>query len=148
MILKNGIQFIIILVITFYSCHMSTDKASIEKWENEIIEVEQSFAKMLKEEGMEKAFLAYAAEDAVLMRNNSLLTGKEAIRNFINGKTTKKLSWEPDFVEVAASGDLAYTYGKYVFSYLNEEGIEKKDRGIFHTIWKRQKDGSWKFVWD
>jgi ketosteroid isomerase-like protein len=27
-------------------------------------------------------------------------------------------------------------------------GNKKDFKGIFHTVWKKQKDGSWKYVWD
>ena len=127
---------------------MNDEKTAVEKWKNEIIEAEEQFAQKLKEDGLEKAFLAFAAEDAVLMRNNNLIIGKPDIAIYLKDKTTKKLSWKPDFVDVSASGDLAYTFGKYSFSYADENGIKKEDKGVFHTVWKRQTNGTWKFVWD
>ena len=55
---------------------------------------------------------------------------------------------EADYIDVAASGDLAYSYGDYQFSALNENNEPVEASGIFHTVWKRQSDGSWKYVWD
>jgi ketosteroid isomerase-like protein len=52
------------------------------------------------------------------------------------------------FVDVAASGDLAYTYGQYTISSKDENGKEITKSGVFHTVWKQQSDGSWKYVWD
>ena len=59
-----------------------------------------------------------------------------------------KLEWIPDFVDVSASGDLGYTYGKYTITTIDSIGQTIKRGGIFQTIWKRQPDGRWRFVWD
>ncbi len=144
------LQYVVLLIciITFYSCHMDPSKSSMEKWKQEVLDTEQAFAEMVAGQGMRKAFLVYAADDAVLMRNNDLLIGKKAIEVFFKNKESKGLVWKPDFVEVAASGDLAYTYGHYTFNYTDSAGNTMEDKGVFHTVWKRQKDGTWKFVWD
>lgn len=43
---------------------------------------------------------------------------------------------------------MAFTYGDYVFTSLDTLGNKKENKGILHTVWRRQNDGSWKFVWD
>lgn len=143
------INWMILLVLMLtYACQVETNKGNIEQWKTEILEAEKNFAALLKKEGMGKAFLTFAADDAVLMRSKSLLIGKDTLRAYFENKTSKNLAWTPDFVDVAASGDLGYTYGKYTFSYTDDEGNPAENKGVFHTVWKRQKDGSWKFVWD
>lgn len=127
-------------------------EGSIEKWKSEIIKTEQEFAEMALNEGISKAFMAYAAEDAVLLRNNSLIIGKDSLRESYKNKKLDlgkvSLTWKPDFVDVALSGDLGYTYGKYVYTTMDSIGNANVVEGIFHTVWKRQADGKWKFVWD
>ena len=132
------------------ACQMDKSKKSTEQLKNEIIQAEHDFAAMAKEKGMAEAFLAFAAEDAVINRADSLIKGKPAIQNYFSNQTLQdvQLAWEPDFVDVAASGDLGYTYGKYTFSAVTSSGKTIQATGIFHTVWKRQPDGSWKFVWD
>ena len=127
---------------------MKTDKNAVEKWKQEILITEQSFAKMVKEEGIRQAFITYAAEDAVLMRNNELVIGKTNISLHYEDQTSKGLVWTPDFIDVALSGDLGYTYGHYTFSYTAPDGNAVESQGVFHTVWKRQPDGKWLFVWD
>ncbi len=127
---------------------MASDKQPIEKWKQEILDTEQKFAEMAKEEGIHNAFIAYASEDAVLMRNNKLILGKKEIDLHLKDQISKGLSWKPDFVEVASSGDLGYTYGQYTYSDIDSEGKVMESTGVFHTVWKRQADGKWKFVWD
>ena len=134
------------------ACKTDSHESSIEKWKQEIVDAEREFAAMAKTEGIPKAFLAYAAEEAVLMRNNSLVKGKAEMAAFFEtqmpGNGELSLSWEPDFVDVARSGDLGYTYGKFVFSMTDSTGVIRENIGVFHTVWKRQADGSWRFVWD
>lgn len=124
----------------------------IEKWKQEIVDTELAFSDLAQKEGIPNAFLAYAADDAVLNRSNNLIIGKESIRaNYKNAKSTTamvSLIWKFDFVDVVASGDLGYTYGKYTYSVTDSVGITKSSTGVFHTVWKRQTDGTWKFVWD
>jgi ketosteroid isomerase-like protein len=123
---------------------------SLEKWKAEIVETENEFAAMAGQEGITEAFLAFAADDAVLMRNNALVIGKEAMKESLeaSSRADVSLSWKPDFVDVSSSGDLGYTYGKFIYTLTDSLGNKKVQEGIFHTVWKRQEDGSWKFVWD
>lgn len=44
-------------------------------------------------------------------------------------------------------GDTAYESGKYKYEY-TEKGKPGVDEGSYVTIWKRQKDGSWKLAMD
>jgi ketosteroid isomerase-like protein len=127
-------------------------EGSIEKWKSEIIEAEQEFAEMALNEGIPKAFLTYAAEDVVLLRNNTLIIGIDSLRESYKSKKSElskvSLTWKPDFVDVALSGDLGYTYGKYVYTTTDSIGNKNVVEGVFHTVWKKQPDGKWKFVWD
>jgi uncharacterized protein (TIGR02246 family) len=50
-------------------------------------------------------------------------------------------------VNVWLDGDTAYETGKYKYEY-KEKGKPGTDEGRYVTIWKRQKDGSWKLFMD
>ena len=116
--------------------------------EAQIMAAEKAFCAMAKDKGIEAAFLAFAAEDAVICRTTKVYKGKEGIKKYYANKDkADQLTWKPSFVSVAASLDLGYTYGEYQFEGLRA-GQTITDLGIFHTIWKKQKDGSWKFVLD
>lgn len=122
----------------------------LEKWKAEIVATEKAFNDMAQEEGLANAFAFYAADDGVIKRNNTIIQGKEAIRARYenNDGPEGTLTWAPTFVDVSRSGDLAYTYGDYTFTYPDSLGNMKSNAGIFHTVWKRQTDGTWRFVWD
>lgn len=136
------------LLVLFTACNPK--EKSREKWKKEIVDTEKAFAALAQREGIADAFLCYAAEDAVLMRNNSLVKGKEAMKEVLQAQASENVSlkWEPDFVDVSASGDLAYTYGKFTYTLTDSLGNDNVMEGVFHTVWKRQDDGTWKFVWD
>ncbi len=150
--MKKKIKLLLPAVLLLFSCNVESEKDSVETWKKEIVETEHSFALMAAEEGISKAFMAYAAEDAVLMRNNKLVIGKENLSELFESQVSKprdeKLSWKPDFVDVSSSGDLGYTYGKFTYSFTDSTGTTIENEGVFHTVWKRQADGSWRFVWD
>jgi ketosteroid isomerase-like protein len=139
--------FILFSIIILISC---IDSENIEKYKNEVLQTEQAFADMAGEQGIKKAFFAFAADSAVLSRNNKILKGQDDFTEYFSNPVWQnaRLEWKPDFIDVAASGDLAYSYGSYSFSATDSAGKTTTSRGIFHTVWKRQKDGSWKFVWD
>ncbi|MFQ3608307.1 MAG: nuclear transport factor 2 family protein [Chloroherpetonaceae bacterium] len=123
----------------------------MKKIKEEIIKIERAFQQMTVNKGIAEAFYIFADENAVIKReNDTLIIGKENIRTYYQQKQLKnvKVEWKPDFVEVSQSGDMAYTYGKYIWEFINQDGSTKQITGIFHTVWKKQKDGSWKYVWD
>jgi len=145
--MKHSLHYLALFLILFCSCQTESKKDSVEKWKQEIRKAEEDFAQMAKEKGIHDAFMSFAADDAVLQRGE-LIIGKEAIDQHLKRSISKNLAWSPDFVDVSSSGDLGYTYGKYVFTYNDSIGNPLEDIGIFHTVWKRQVDGTWKFVWD
>lgn len=147
--MKESKLWIIAIVIILLGCNSpNTEK---EKWKSEILQTEKAFSDLALNEGIGNAFATYAANDAVLMRNNSLVIGKEGLLSYYSetmDNTDTKLTWKPEFVDVSKSGDLGYTYGYYTFTLKDTLGKDIVTKGVFHTVWKRQDDGSWKFVWD
>ena len=105
---------------------------------------------MAKKVGQKEAFLEFTADSAVLNLNGKIIKGKQQIATYFDSQTLQNVSleWEPGFVEVAKAGDMAYTYGPFTFSAISGEGEPKTASGYFHTVWKKQEDGNWKFIYD
>lgn len=143
--MKNSLLLILMIGLLISGCNMQN---KIDIWKEEIRQTEKAFAEMVAKDGLHKAFTHFAADDAVLMRNEKLIVGKTAIDAYYDGVDATGLAWAPDHIDVAASGELAYTYGHYTYTYQDKEGKTQQSTGIFHTVWKRQTDGSWKYVWD
>lgn len=138
------------LLVVAAACSQGVDKSRMEKAKQEIVRTEHEFAAMADAKGLSEAFSFYADSAAALSRGSYVIHGKDSVRIFYLAPRFKtvKLEWKPDFVEVAASADLGYTYGKYVFTTRDSTGREIRSKGIFHTVWKKQADGQWRFVWD
>lgn len=117
----------------------------------EIRKIEKQFETDLNTFGAAFAFEKYAAEEAAIKRgDDSVIIGKKAIKDFYSADIYKgaRAKWSPDFIDVSEDGTMAYTYGKYQWSMIDKSGQTRKYTGIFHTVWKKQKNGSWKYVWD
>lgn len=116
----------------------------------EILKVESDFQKMADEKGVVEAFTFFAAPNVVLNRSDTLIEGKDGLIRYMNNRKMAgvSLKWKPDFADASDDGTLGYTYGKYKFKAKTEAGKEISAEGVFHTVWRKQKDLSWKFVWD
>ncbi|MBS1505595.1 MAG: nuclear transport factor 2 family protein [Bacteroidetes bacterium] len=129
-------------LLSFSSCTTNDNQSK-----KEILQTEKDFAAMAKEKGIENAFHSFADTNAVIKRGNQLVRGKESIKDYYHRQVQPgELQWEPTFVD--ASGELGYTYGPFTYIEKDSSGRLSETKGYFHTVWKRQKDGKWKFVWD
>jgi ketosteroid isomerase-like protein len=138
-------------VMFLFGCLACTESKDPEVLKREITESEKAFEKMAAEKGISEAFYFFADDNAVIKReNDTLIVGKINIKAYYERRDNKNatVNWAPDFVEVSKDGTLAYTYGKYVWKVKNDSGAVAEYKGVFHTVWKRQKDNSWKYVWD
>ena len=96
------------------------------------------------------AAAAFFAPDAVLMpANGPMIVGREGIEAwFSEWLLVPEISntFEPDMIEVAASGDLAYDRGIYRFVMDTPEG-RTEDVGKYVVVWKKI-DGEWRAALD
>jgi len=95
--------------------------------------------------------VSYYSDDAVLLPPNApAATGRQAIRASWADLAAPGVSiaWQASKVEVARSGDLAYSVGTYTLAMKDPQGKPIADKGKFMEVWKRQPDGNWKAVAD
>ena len=95
-------------------------------------------------------FMSYFADDASELPNGgAVVTGKQNIRHSLEPwGPDLSLTWAPVQAEMAASGDLGYTFGNYVLKAKDKDGKPVVEYGKYATVWKKQKDGSWKVAMD
>jgi ketosteroid isomerase-like protein len=110
-------------------------------------QLEAEFAADVAKHGHE-AFLTYFADDGVEVVDGGGFNNKDAMRKQPPWPEGTTLTWTPIKAEMAASGDLGYTYGNYVYTARNKEGKLVTSYGKYTSIWKKQKDGQWKVVVD
>ncbi len=144
--------FVIALTGLLFSCNSkSKTELDTEPIKKEILKAEEDFKKMAQDKGVAEAFYHFADDNAAVKReNDTVITGKENIKLYYSDSkySSAKVTWKPDFVAVSNDGSMAYTYGKYVWKTTDFQGKERVFKGTFHTVWKKQKDNSWKYVWD
>ncbi len=97
--------------------------------------------------------VAHYADNAVLMAPGMpASSGKEAIRKTLMdmvGDPALSLKFQANRVEVAKSGDLAYTQGSYTMTVTDPHTKQvMNDHGSYVTTYAKQADGSWKAVAD
>src|SRR5579872_928776 len=112
--------------------------------------MEAEFMKAAAEHGSQ-GYMSYYADDAVEVPNGAaVIHGKVNIAKtmgFLDDKNNR-LTWSPVGGDISSSGDLGYTYGTYEFSSVGKDGKPAVEHGKYTSIWKTQKDGSWKVVLD
>lgn len=120
------------------------------RFKSEIIAADKAFCASSIKEGPKAAFLRVIARDCKLLGEDTR-SGADAVNNsFLQLPASTTLTWEPAFVDVGASGDIGYTWGRYELKVpLTKLGAAPLvRRGTYVTIWKRQFNGSWKVVLD
>lgn len=114
-----------------------------------LMKVDADFSRMSVEKNVSEAFINYAAQDVILMREKEFpIVGFDSLKRYYEKKkfSKSKLTWEPLKAEV--NGDLGYTFGSWELNAKADDGRDTTVYGLYSTVWKKQQDGSWKFVLD
>jgi len=115
-----------------------------------LLKIDEQFSADAQRLGVAEAFARYAAPDArMLPAGKGVVSGLDAVKSqmagFPKGAT---LAWKPFHADIAASGDLGYTLGTYELRAKDEAGKATVAYGKYCSVWKKQPDGSWKWVVD
>jgi ketosteroid isomerase-like protein len=115
-------------------------------WTDELRRAAQADCRFFEEAQKSAAAWAnFAEEDAVM----SGLNGREEIRarfEKVYAKPGFRLLWFPTGGE--AYGHFVITTGTYERHALDEKGKETVTNGRYVTVWHKQPDGSYLYVWD
>jgi uncharacterized protein (TIGR02246 family) len=125
------------------------DSAAIEQ---QILAKEEEWNRAYAQRDAEALAGFYADDAAMANPGEQLVRGKESIQ-----KATEAFAKDPNLnvtfranrVQVASSGDLAYTRGQYMLTSTDASTNQPEStRGYYLTVWQRQADDSWKVVED
>jgi ketosteroid isomerase-like protein len=140
-----AVLLMVVIVFTRVQCSASPTSGA-----DTLLQLEADFMKAAAERGSQ-GYMSYYAEDASELPNGEdAIQGKENIAKtmgFLDDKNNR-LTWTPVHADMAASGDLGYTYGTFEFRSMGKDGKPAVEYGKCVSIWKKQKDGSWKVVMD
>ncbi len=134
------------LVVPFFLIASATLWA--QKPEDALLEADRAFNKATQEKRLD-GWMTFMADDVVLLRAKPV-AGKEAARKELEGDwadPTTSLTWEPTHAQMFASGSMGYTSGRWIYKAV-DKGEKIELHGDYLTVWKKQKDDSWKVIWD
>jgi len=138
------IKKLIVFLVILYGCNRSEpDALQLKK---ELIKTDQDFSQLSLEKGMKEAFLFYAADSVIMLRQGEFpLMGKISLIQHLKSVPHNQvhLMWTPTKAEV--SGDLGYTFGNWKLKITGKDTVEY---GNYVTIWKKFSDGRWKYILD
>jgi ketosteroid isomerase-like protein len=80
-----------------------------------------------------------------------MINGKAAIREGwakLMSSPGFNIDWQINKLEIARSGDVAYTIYAYQLASEGPDGRPVTDRGKDMAVWKKQVDNTWKMVAD
>ena len=132
-----------LIVATVLLAGVATAQDSLDARRAEVFAAERAFARSMADRDF-AAFGRYVADDCVFFSDTMPLRGRDAVlaawKPFFEGRSAP-FSWEPDQVEVLASGELALSTGPVK----NPDGVVT---ARFNSTWQRQPDGAWRVVFD
>ncbi len=113
---------------------------------DDVMNADRAFAAEALKSGARAAFVAFAAPDATMFRPGvGPVKGHSAIAASFPQPDDAVPEWAPEGGEVAASGDLAYTWGYFKWTARDNSG--RHSTGNYVSIW-RKTGGQWKWIVD
>jgi len=114
---------------------------SPEQQQSSLMDAEQTFLASVQKNGTEKGLYETLSRDGRVYRQESQpIIGIDSIRATF-ARRPYLTTWTPTRAEVAASGDLGYTYGSYTV-----KAARADEKGYFLHAWKRDAANRWKLV--
>jgi ketosteroid isomerase-like protein len=111
--------------------------------QQQVHQTEQAFARSMAQRDL-NAFGQFVATEAVFFQSTQVLRGKPAVlaawQAYFTGPQAP-FSWEPDQVEVLASGTLATSSGPV-------RDAQGRLIARFHSVWRLEAPGLWRIVFD
>jgi len=106
-----------------------------------------AFAELSTTKGLRTAYELHADDDVRFMRPQRFpVLGKDSTLAVVE-EQTGAIVWRVTDADIARSGDLACTYGKY--EWQKNSADEKPDEaGNYVKLWRKRSDDSWKIVLD
>ena len=109
-----------------------------------MVNVERAFADLARKENTRKAFLAFLSDDAVVFEQGPV-NGKK--RWEARPTDDSKLDWDPEFADIAASGDFGYTTGPWEYR-AHRTNKNPDAHGHFVSVWKKNPEGLFQNILD
>lgn len=116
-----------------------------------ITKADEQFCQAVADRNVER-FRSFIAENATFNGGTEEDEhGRDAIQKawsvyFEPGGST--LTWKPEKAEVLPAGEVGYTVGRWERRSKGPDGRMTPMRGNYLTVWRKQRDGAWRIVYD
>lgn len=144
-------QFITVMIPIWLCLFFWTgcQTVDVEAEKSLLLKTDIAFSEASVTKGSADAFHEYLDENALMLSDGSHpILGRESIYAIMSGGSGSVLTWEPVMAEVARSGDLGYTWGRYKSLRSGADGTIRTQYGKYLNVWKKQEDRSWKVLVD
>lgn len=141
----NKLALVSVLLAAIPAC--AADRAALLE---EIRQAERDFCALVVQDGAAVAFPAFMAEPSVFA-GDVFPTRAAALAALGQRKRRPGVAthWEPVFADVSTSGDFGYAWGNsWTTGLTMPEGQPRAAEGFTFTVWRKQADGTWKFILD
>lgn len=127
---------------------MTMLSASESRFVAQIANADRAFSGLAEREDAAVAFARFAPPDATFFPGSGdIARGPADIATRLRAcAPATRWSWRPMFAAAAGSGDFGWTVGEAVIAARADGGATSYS--TYLTIWRRQPDGSWRFVAD
>ena len=118
--------------------------------EKELIEAELNFSNHSLLHGIPDAFYNFIAKEGIATGGSGPARTKDDYKKVVMSKkknTDEKLEWKPVYSFLAASSEIGYNMGPFVYTVINKKGNKNMFKGYFFSIWIKE-NGKWKFIYD
>jgi ketosteroid isomerase-like protein len=114
-------------------------------------QTDRAFSDLSVKKGVYEAFTTYAHDSVIKLQDGALpVIGKQNLESVFAKQKTQNytLEWRCHRADVAASGELGYTFGVWKLTAVSATGEDKAFYGNYMTVWKKDDSGTWKFAVD
>lgn len=147
--MKNILILAALMLIA--GCCRNPFEIDTDQARSDILLAEKEFARMAADSGITEAFIFFADKDAAVLRGEKKSCREKTVSASIleagilmgfpsNGPLTLSMSR----LRVTSAILMAGMFIRWQTAQDRRYPL----REFFHTVWKKQPDGSWKFVWD
>lgn len=106
-----------------------------------VVAAERAFAADAPELGLTASFNKWSVPDAIMIAGGQVQTVRDVFPPDVPRPDNEvRLEWWPNFAGISMSGDLGFTTGGVA--------VNGQRTGHYFTVWKRQPDGAWKWIYD
>lgn len=115
-----------------------------------LMDADRAFDRDTAARGLD-GWMSWFAEDARIETSKDVLVGRPALREVyakMFAARDFRIHWWPVQAQISGDGTLGFTFGRAMVSWRNEKGEMQKTESRYTTLWRKQKDGTYKVIFD